>query len=59
MCGGGQRRERQARGMLCKQPGFIISSQVTVTAGWWVFRKDRDTETPSSRTVEKQTGKES
>jgi len=30
--------------MLCKQPGCIISSQVTVTAGWWVFRRDRDTD---------------
>ena len=32
------------RGMLCKQPGFIISSQVTFTEGWRVFRRDRDTD---------------
>lgn len=42
MCGGGRGRERQTRrGMLCKQPGFIVTSHVTFTAGWQVFRRDR------------------
>ena len=48
------------RGMLCKQPGFIISSQVTFTkAGGCLGETETQTETPSSQTVEKQTGKES
>ena len=58
-------REGEAgqRGVLCKQPGFIISSQVTLTAGWRVFRREEKRTGLGpwrwSRTVEKQMGKES